>query len=162
MKTIKRREFLKSTATALAVTSVCLCGLNSCSAITKIGDTPSINPEAFIQNGNDIIIDLSKETTLSKVGGATKIKNEKFQPGIIIAHTTENEYVVVSLLCPHRGVEVEYNAKKQKFECASLGSSTFSLEGKYEDGPAHESLKKLNARLEGTKLSISGAINDSK
>ena len=159
MKTIKRREFLKSASAAVVVTSVCLCGFSGCAAITKTGDTPPINPDAFALIGNDIIIDLSKESTLSKVGGAIKIKSEKVQPGIIIAHTAENEYVVVSLLCPHRGVEVEYNHKKQKFECASIGSSTFSLEGKYEDGPAHDSLKKLNSRLEGTKLSIRGAIS---
>jgi Rieske Fe-S protein len=138
----------------VAVTSSCLCGFSGCATITKVGDTPAINPKAYSRKGNDLVIDLSMEPVLDKIGGAVKIKDEAASLGIIIARSGENSFVVASLFCTHRGVEVEYDQKKQQFECASLGSSKYSLEGVNKGGPADKPLKKYEASVQENKLTI--------
>ena len=155
MQNIKRRDFLKASAMAMVVTSTCLCGLNGCATFTKIGHTLDVRPEALSRKDHELLIDLSKEHTLNRVGGSVKIKNEHVPGGIIIAHTEENTYQIVSLSCPHRGAEVEYDSQKRRFECASLGSSTFALDGRNIGGPAKRTLKKYDARIEGNILIIS-------
>lgn len=154
MQDMKRRDFLKAGAMAVVVTSTCLCGLNGCSTFTKIGHTLDARPEAIDRKGDELLIDLSKEPVLSRAGGAVRIKNEHLPKGIIIAHTEENTYQIVSLTCPHRGVEVEYDQKKQRFECASIGSSTFTLNGQNTGGPAKKPLQAYRARIEGNILII--------
>ena len=154
MEGIDRRQFLKESAVTVVVTSTCLCGFSGCATFTKIGDAPAITPEALSQKGKDLVIDLSKEPILSQVGGAVKIRQEDIPSGIIVAHTQENTFAIASLLCTHRGVEVEYDHKKQKFECASLGSSTYTLAGKNIGGPAEKPLQAHEATLQGTILTI--------
>jgi Rieske Fe-S protein len=154
MQDMKRRDFLKASTMAVVVTSTCLCGLNGCSTFTKIGNTFNAKPEALGRKGDELLIDLSKEPVLSRVGGAVKIKNEHLPKGVIIAHTEENIYQIASLSCPHRGVEVEYDHKKQRFECASFGSSTFTLDGRNIGGPAKKPLQTYEARIQGNILII--------
>lgn len=154
MDNLSRRQFLKKSAITIAVTSTCLCNLNGCATFTKIGDTPSIAPEALSQKGKDLVIDLSKESILSQVGGAIKIRQEDIPSRIIVAHTRENTFEVASLLCTHRGVEVEYDHENQCFECASLGSSTFTLEGHNKGGPAEKPIQAYEATLQGSILTI--------
>ena len=154
MKNITRREFIKTSAVTVAVTSTCLCGLTGCATITKIGDTPSVAPESFILRADTLTVDLSKEPILSKVGGAVKIRDAAIPDGIILAHVEEQRFEIASLLCPHRGVEVEYDHKNRQFECASLGSSTFTLDGANISGPAGKPLKAYEAFLKDSVLTI--------
>ena len=154
MVDIDRRQFLKTGAMTIVVTSTSLCGLSGCATFTKIGDTAAISPNAYKRDSRDLIIDLSKEPVLSQVGGAVKIKDIGDPSGIIIAHTQENSFEIVSLHCTHRGVELEYDHKKQRFECASLAHSTYTLDGKNTGGPAKEPLKTYEATMEGSILTI--------
>lgn len=154
MKEMKRREFLKASAVTVVVASTCLCGLNGCATFTKVGDTVNVKPEALTRKDNEYLIDLSKEPVLSQVGGAVKIKNEANPQGIMVAHTGENAYKVVSLSCPHRGAEVEYDHKQSRFVCSSLGSSKFSLDGGLLKGPAKKPLKPFQANIQNGILSI--------
>jgi len=59
-----------------------------------------------------------------------------------------------SLLCAHRGVEVEYDHEKHNFTCASLGSSKYTLDGDNIDGPAEKPLKNYEAALNDGILMI--------
>jgi Rieske Fe-S protein len=154
MGNLNRREFLKKGAIAVAVTSTSLCSLGGCAAITKIGGTPAVNDESFTFIDNVLKIDLSKEPILNQVGGAIKIKHASIQDSLIIAHVEKNKFEIASLLCTHRGVEVEYDHEESNFNCASLGNSTFSLDGKLLSGPADEPLKEYAAVLENSVLSI--------
>lgn len=154
MKNINRRQFLKKGAVSLVVTSTCLCGLNGCATITKIGNTPAINPDSFTLADNILRIDLAREPLLSKVGGSVKVKHPDIPEGIIIANVEDNHFAIASLLCTHRGVEVEYNPSQNNFKCASLGSSTFSLKGHKVDGPAERPLKEYKAVLTNNIISI--------
>jgi Rieske Fe-S protein len=154
MPDMKRRDFLKASAAAVMVTSTCLCGLNGCATFTKTGNTMAIKPEALGRKGNKLLIDLSREPLLARVGGAVKIINEHIPQGIIVAHTEDNTYHIASLLCPHRGVEVDYYHKNKRFECASLGSSTFALGGGNIKGPAKKPLQIYEASVQGNILAI--------
>ena len=154
MEYMNRRQFLKKSTITVVVTSTCLCSLNSCATITKNGSTPAINLDSLTFSDNILAIDLSKETNLDKVGGAVKIKHNDIPNGIIIARVDDDKFAIASLLCPHRGVEVEYDHSQDHFKCASLGSSKFTLEGEYISGPAKKPLKEYEAALKDNILTI--------
>jgi Rieske Fe-S protein len=154
MAKLNRREFLKRSAMTIAVSSTCLCSLNGCATFTKIGNTPAINPEAFTLTGNILTIDLSKEPIVSSVGGAVKVIHADIPESMIIAHVEDSRFEIASLLCPHRGVEVEYDHAYTNFECASLGSSTFAVDGKNISGPAETPLKEYESVLKDGVLII--------
>jgi len=157
MKNMNRRQFLKKSSMTVVVTSTSLCGLsglNSCATITKNGRTPAINSGSYTFSQNILAIDLSKEPHLEKVGGAVKIKHDEIPDGIIIAHVDQGRFEIASLLCPHRGVEVNYKHSEKRFQCASLGSSKFELDGTFISGPADEPLKAYEADLTDHVLTI--------
>ena len=149
-----RRHFLKKGAMTVTVTSTCLCGINGCATFTKIGSTPSINSDSFRMTDNILTIDLSKERILREVGGAVKIKDPAIPGGLIIAHVDENKYEVASLLCTHRGVEVEYDQELANFKCASLGGSRYGIDGENLSGPANNPLEEFEASLKDGILTI--------
>jgi Rieske Fe-S protein len=151
---INRREFFKKSAATFVVTSTCLCNLNGCATFTKIGNTPEINPDSYTFKDNILTIDLSKEPILNKVGGAVKVKHAGIPNGLIIAHVEDKRYEIASLLCTHRGVEVEYDHAQTGFECASLGSSTYTIEGRNVKGPADKPLKNYEGVLNNGILTI--------
>jgi Rieske Fe-S protein len=70
-----------------------------------------------------------------------KIRASALPDPLIIARTAEESYVVAAIECPHRGVEVEYQPEWGEFECASLGSSRFALDGSRLDGPVTKPLR---------------------
>lgn len=154
MQEMKRREFLKAGAATVIVASTCLCGLNGCATFTKVGNTLAVRPEALTRKDNELLIDLSKEPVLNQVGKAVKVKNKLLPQGIIIAHTEENTFQIVSLSCTHRGVEVEYDHQNRHFVCASLGSAKYSLDGQLLKGPAKKPLQPFKAALRDGILSI--------
>ena len=154
MENINRRQFLKKSAIAIAVTSTTLCSLGGCAAITKVGSTTAAKPGSITFKDRILSIDLSKEPILSKVGGAVKIKHADIPEGMIIAHVEDNRFEIASLYCSHRGVEVEYDHAQKNFECASIGSSKFSLDGHNISGPADKPLKEYEAVLKDDVLII--------
>jgi len=128
--------------------------LSGCATFTKVGDTPAIDPASYTLADNILTIDLSRETGLSKVGGSVKVKHADIPDGIIIAHVDTDEFEIASLLCTHRGVEVEYDHGKKNFQCASLGGSRFSMGGRRVSGPAEKPLKGYDAVLTDSRLKI--------
>ena len=60
----------------------------------------------------------------------------------------ESSFVAASIKCTHRGVEVEYQPGEKRFECASLGSSTYGLDGANLGGMAKTPLKVYSASLD--------------
>ena len=138
-----RREFLGHSAVLVIGTTSCLCGLGGCATFTKIGNTPPIPEDAysFESEGSRLAIDLSNVPQLAEPGGSVKIRDSALPDPLIIARTAEETYVVASIQCPHRGVEVEYQPERGEFECASLGSSQFATDGSLLGGPAKQPLR---------------------
>jgi len=138
-----RREFLGRSAIVVIGTTSCLCGLGGCATFTKIGNTPPIPEGAYsfeVETGR-VNVDLVKVPQLAASGGSVKIRDSALPEPLIIARTGERTYVVATIECPHRGVEVEYQPEKGEFECASLGSSQFATDGSRLGGPAKQPLR---------------------
>lgn len=156
MKKMTRRGVVAALGAAGAGT--CVCGLNGgCATFTKKGKTPAIAAEAYVIEDRTVKVALDKVPPLAAVGGSVKIIEPRLPTPIIIARTGEADYAVVSLLCPHRGVEVEYQHEQQRFRCASLGHSKFGTDGALQKGLANKGLTHYEVKLDpadGTRLLI--------
>lgn len=127
----------------------CVCGLGGgCATFTKVGNTPAIAAEAYAVEGKTLKVSLDKTPALVGVGGSVKIIDARLPTPLIIGRIGETEYAVVSLLCPHRGVEVEYKHADKQFRCASLGHSKFGTDGKLKKGLTKKSLSRYTATLD--------------
>jgi len=141
MARMSRRQFVVR-GTAAAVGGASVCGLTGCATFTKIGHTPPIEREAYqVEPPDKVTVVLGKSLTLAKTGAAVKIVDPALADPLIIAHVESGKFVVASLRCPHRGVELEYQPDKQRFCCASLGHSRFALDGRKLGGPAPRPIK---------------------
>ncbi len=147
MKKMTRRGMVA--AIGVAGAGICVCGLNEgCATFTKKGNTPAIAAEAYVIEGNSVKVSLDKVPPLAAVGGSVKVIDSRLPTPIIIARKGEADYAVVSLLCPHRGVEVEYQHEEKRFRCASLGHSKFGADGALQNGLANKGLTRYEAKLD--------------
>ena len=156
MKKITRRGVVA--AIGVAGAGACMCGMKSgCSSITKVGKTPLASAGSYMVENGLLSIDIEKVSQFAEVGGAVKIIDDGLNDRLIAARTGESEYAVVSLLCTHRGCEVEYSHEHSEFRCSSLGSSKFKTDGTKIRGFAKKSLKRYVASLDpisGNRLVI--------
>ena len=137
------------TAISAAGAGVCVCGMNEgCATFTKKSKTPASAAEAYVIEGNTVKVALDKVPGLAAVGGSVKVIDSRLPTSIIIARKGEADYAVVSLLCPHRGVEVEYQHEEKRFRCASLGHSKFGMDGTLKKGLSKKSLSHYTAALD--------------
>jgi Rieske Fe-S protein len=126
-----------------------MCGLNGgCATFTKTGHTPLIDAAAYVIEGNTVSVEMANVPALAAVGGSVKVIDARLPTPIIIARQGDADYAVVSLLCPHRGVEVEYQHEQRRFRCASLGHSTFGTDGQRQKGLANKGLCRFAAQLD--------------
>ena len=147
MKRMTRRGVVAALGAAGAGT--CVCGLNGgCATFTKKGQTPLIDAAAYVIEGNTVSVEMAKVPPLAVVGGSVKVIDARLPTPIIIARKGETEYAVVSLLCPHRCVEVEYQHEEKRFRCASLGHSKFGTDGALQKGLAEKGLTRYEAQLD--------------
>lgn len=147
MGKMTRRNMVAAIGAAGAGT--CVCGLGGgCATFSKVGDTPALAADAYVLEAKTLKVTLGKATSLAGAGGSVKIIDARLPTPIIIARTSESEFAAVSLLCPHRGVEVEYRHANGQFRCASLGHSTFGADGALKKGLAKKSLSRYTAKLD--------------
>lgn len=146
MTGINRRDFITGLAAATGA-GACLCGATGCATFTKIGNTPAIATDAYAIDGRTVTVALDKVPKLGTVGGAVKMIDPRLPQPMIIGRIGDSEYAAVSLLCPHRGAEVEYRHEDHQFRCASLGHSTFGTDGARKRGPAKTSLRTFDVKL---------------
>ena len=147
MSHVSRRAWMRL-FTALGA-GTCLCGgSGGCATFTKKGSTPELAQEAYTLDEKAVRIVLDKATGLATVGGAVKITNPALKIPIIVVCSEKNEYHAASLLCPHRGVEVEYQPGQKRFRCASLGHSTFGLSGAKQRGFATHGLHPYAVKID--------------
>jgi hypothetical protein len=146
MNKVTRRDWVGLATTAGA--GVCLCGCG-CATFSKVGTTPAITADAYTVEGKTLNVLLDKTPALTSVGGAVKMIDARLPMPLLVARTGDATYVVVSLLCPHRHVEVEYQHQDKLFRCASLGHSKFGLDGKLiKSMTTKESISHYSAALD--------------
>jgi Rieske Fe-S protein len=120
-----------------------------------VGATPNIASDAYdIGEDKSVKIYIAKVPELAHVGGSVKILDSNIDDSLIVARIAEDSYVVVSIKCTHRGVEVEYRADEKCFKCASLGGSRFKTSGEKMGGFAKGPLKTYPVSSEGDILVV--------
>ena len=146
MNKVTRRDWVGLATTAGA--GVCLCGCG-CATFSKVGTTPAITADTYTVEGKTLNVLLDKTPALTSVGGAVKIIDARLPMPLLVARTGDATYAVVSLLCPHRHVEVEYQHQDKLFRCASIGHSKFGLDGKLiKSMTTKESISHYSAALD--------------
>ena len=78
----------------------------------------------------------------------------KLSDPLIIARTGDKDYVVACSKCPHRAKALSYSHKNKRFECSSLGSGKYGVDGKKISGPGKGCLKLYSAELENGVLTF--------
>ncbi|TSA51807.1 MAG: ubiquinol-cytochrome c reductase iron-sulfur subunit [Sphingobacteriales bacterium] len=130
-----RKHFLQT----LGISAAAVVFINSIESCKKPDTTAKV----------DFTIDLSSSqfTDLNTVGGYA------YQNGIIIAKTSNGDFVAVSQACTHQGCNVEYQLAQNDFACPCHGAR-FDSSGGVVNGPAMTALTKYNTSLSGTTLRI--------
>lgn len=156
MKKVTRRTWVGIASAAGA--GVCLCGgMSSCATFTKVGNATPVPLDTYTLKEKRLTVLLDKIPELAAVGGSVKLMDPQLPTPLMLARTGDSEYHVVSLLCPHRHVEVEYQHKEKHFRCASLGHSTFNLDGSKIKGFSKQGLQSFATALDPadkTRLTI--------
>ena len=121
-----RRNFLRRAA--------CAAGLVV--ALPSLGLAAEEKTEAA--KSDEVVLKVGEHKALDKIGGSKIVATEAGK--IIVARTGESSFAACSALCPHKGVEMEYDHASKKFVCPAHHSE-FDLNGKLASGPARSNLK---------------------
>jgi Rieske Fe-S protein len=115
----------------------------------------SFNLEAFANapaaralkiSGDDLIVKLSENATLSKAGGTVKVSDE-----VMLIRKSDTEFTAIKTVCTHKGCDVELEG--DKFVCPCHGSE-FTLDGKVTEGPAKTDLKTFETIFDSEKGTV--------
>ena len=147
-KETNRREFVKTAGLAGAgilfasTTSTLLTG---CASITYVSQATRIPKDAYTIVNNYVDVELAKVPDLSSVGGSATIEDSDLDNYLLIVRASQDDYVIVSSECTHRGKALGYDHENSRFQCSSLGSSKFKLDGTIIEGPTEKPLKVYNS-----------------
>lgn len=132
--TTHRREFISQIACVL-----CAGALGS---VVSSCDT--------IDDGEPVV-DINKYSDLKKIGGAIKKRYSRLNNGepILIIRESENNFVVYSALCTHKGVEVKL-PKNGEIVCPNHGSRFRVNDGSVIEGKAIELLVSFPTAFDDT------------
>ena len=140
-----RKEFLKTAASALAVTSVFPVSilLEGCAAHAQT--------LRVMAKQNRIRLSLAELPQLGQAGGYVKVYPFGFAHPIVVFEHPSGETFAISTTCTHAGCEVRKT--KSKFECPCHGSR-YDLTGQVIRGPAPANLTRFPVKKEGDFLEI--------
>lgn len=144
MGDMDRRDVIKGAA-ALGLASCC--GAGGCKMISGKGDAAELDSDAYTIEGGKLKIELEKVARLHTLGGEVKITKGDIPEPIIVGYMGQQNFVAVSLKCPHGGREVELDGMTGSFRCVSFGQSEFALDGTRISGPAKKSLNSYETEL---------------
>jgi len=140
---MNRKQFIKTTALAVAGIAAGGSFLESCKKSTKGPQGPDVN---FTIDLND-----SKYANLAASGGFVYVG------GVIIARINDFEdgYLAVAQTCTHESCTITYSRGSQTFPCPCHGG-TFDLNGNVIAGPPPYPIKRYSVSKNGSKLTVSG------
>jgi len=145
---MKRNEFFAALGVS-AGTILLAPFLVSCSKSSMNGVTPVPPGGGTI----DFTLDLTQpgNAALNSNGGSL-VKN-----GVIVARTSNGDFVAVASACTHQGYTIEYDNANTRFHCPNPApghGSNYSTTGSVINGPAVTALQKFTTTLTGTSLRV--------
>jgi len=146
---MERKDFIEQVG--LSAASVLIFGcMQSCSK----SDSPAPTQPSSINHtakpiDYTINITTNPYTSLNTAGGFYVDKTNN----IIIARTLTDEFIAVSSICTHQQVQIDFQAKNNRFYCSAHGSAFFT-NGAVLNGPADVALKQYKTTLTGSNLRV--------
>lgn len=152
---MERLQFINKSV--LIAAAVCLCGIgiNSCTMITGVSNTPVAMENSYSRTGNEVIVKLASIPSLANVGGSVKfiLANGNDKPlKIIIARSGTDDYCIFADRCTHGGRELTYIHEDKIMRCTSFCHSKFDMQGNVVGGPAPTALKRYEFELKDNEL----------
>jgi cytochrome b6-f complex iron-sulfur subunit len=140
---VNRKEFLKTTALALAGVALGPAFLESCSKGNATPQGPSVN--------FTVDLNASANAALKDVGGYI------YSNGVIIARisTLDLGFIALAQKCTHSGCNIAYNSSSQTFICP-CHNGTFDLNGNVISGPPQSPVLKYSITRNNNILTIQG------
>ena len=102
---------------------------------------------------NNTNIDFTLEISSSENSALAVKGGYVISQGVIVAKTITGEYIAVSAVCTHQGVNVQFQSSNNRFHCPSHGAN-FNTNGTVQNGPANSPLTKFNTSLSGNMLRV--------
>ncbi|MEI6885258.1 MAG: Rieske 2Fe-2S domain-containing protein [Bacteroidota bacterium] len=140
---MNRKQFLKTTALAVAGIAAGGSVLESCKKSTKGPQGPDVN---FTIDLND-----SKYANLASQGGFA------YNQGVIIARINDfnDGFIAVAQTCTHEGCTLTYSRGAQAFPCPCHGG-IYDLNGNVTAGPPPYAIKRYSVSRSGNNLNVWG------
>ena len=138
---LSRRDFIKRSAVGVIAGGAMLSTINL-EAFTRSQAAKAV----FSKSGDDLVVKISDNAALTKVGGNVKVNDE-----LMLIRKSETEFLAVKTICTHKGCDVELEA--DKFVCPCHGSE-YTLDGKVTQGPAKDNLKTFETIFDSDKGTV--------
>ncbi|MCI0449773.1 MAG: ubiquinol-cytochrome c reductase iron-sulfur subunit [Chlorobi bacterium] len=138
---ISRRDFIKTSAFGVVAGSSALASIN----LKTFANSPEAKGVSKA-SGDDMVVKLSENASLDKVGGSVKVSDE-----LMLIRNSETTFLAVRTICSHKGCDVELEGNK--FVCPCHGSE-YTLEGKVTEGPAKKDLKTFETIFDSDKGTV--------
>ena len=146
---LSRRDFIKRSAVGVIAGGAMLSTFN----IEAFAGS-SAAKALFRRSGDDIVVSLSENSALAKVGGNVKVNDE-----LMLIRNSETTFTAVRTICTHKGCDVEIEA--DKFVCPCHGSE-YTLDGKVTQGPAKNNLKTFETIFDSDKGTVTIKMDTSE
>jgi cytochrome b6-f complex iron-sulfur subunit len=105
-------------------------------------ETPAVPAAPAAPDADDVVLAISKDSPLNKVGGSQVVETKLGK--VIIVRTGEATFAATSALCTHKGAVIGYDEETKQLLCPRHGAR-FALDGKVKKGPAATPLKEFKA-----------------
>jgi Rieske Fe-S protein len=141
---------------AKRITGVTLAALTAAIGVfgcSQADNTQTLEEGQYSIEKETVVIFLDKIPELSAVGESVNIVSDDLSGSIIIARIDENNYVVASNHCTHKGKALNYDHKDCLFRCSG-GKGRFNIDGTIAGGPPEKPLKIYPYTIKNERLMI--------
>ena len=146
---MNRREFIeKACLGSIGVVA----GLSVLSSL----DIPTIkaSPRAGVfGDTREIPLRLEDTPELKEIGGAYHLTIDEIDKDLLVVRTGDDKFVAVDIKCTHKGCDVKYEDKTNRFVCP-CHDSQFDLNGVPKGGPAKKPLGSYKTTFKDGEVTI--------
>lgn len=153
-----RRAFLKQAGLVVATGTLGLLGCDTTDANVPGpgGGNTGGQATGLSVSGNNLVIDLTKQTGLAVAGGFLVVGRVGGRSvNALVLNEDGTTFRAYTSICTHQACTVNsYNAGTKRFVCPCHGSEFNAASGSVAQGPASAPLARFNASREGDTLTV--------